>query len=111
MDDEHRPTNDIMAVPDGLGEQVESKAERMLSALIFHGVTFGTDFFFQYPIFLNVIAHFHQVKDQATANYLKANRENPPKSYFCDSAAYGPLNHRRVVELADEYANVLWNDS
>ncbi|KAJ6623732.1 hypothetical protein B0H10DRAFT_1943799 [Mycena sp. CBHHK59/15] len=201
MEDEHRPTDDIMEVPDRLGEQVESEAESeltelaseneettttipgplasdcilngffrfleeaaelqepivsrnlfqshlhqkmdylypfreyapsrqraagpsgpftldrvrtdagILSALIFRGVTFGTDFFFQYPIFFNDIAHFHKVKDQATANYLEANGENPPKSYFCDSAAYGPSNHRRVVELADEYANVLRNDS
>ncbi|KAJ6546119.1 hypothetical protein B0H10DRAFT_1969779 [Mycena sp. CBHHK59/15] len=175
MDDEHHSTNDIIEVPDGSGEQVESGAEseltelaseneetttkipgplasdrilngffrfleeaaelqepivsrnlfqshlhqkmdylysfRILSALIFRGVTFGTDFFFQYPIFFSDIPHFHQAKDQATANYLEANGENPPKSYFCDSTAYGPSNHRTVVELADEYANVLQNDS
>ncbi|KAJ6624023.1 hypothetical protein B0H10DRAFT_1724327, partial [Mycena sp. CBHHK59/15] len=109
---EYAPSRQRAAGPSGpfTLDRVRTDAG-ILSALIFRGVTFGTDFFFQYPIFFNDIAHFHQVKDQATANYLEANGENPPKSYFCDSAAYGPSNHRRVVELADEYANVLRNDS
>ncbi|KAJ6629426.1 hypothetical protein B0H10DRAFT_1939814 [Mycena sp. CBHHK59/15] len=109
---EYAPSRQRAAGPSGpfTLDRVHTDAG-ILSALIFRRVTFGTDFFFQYPIFFNDITHFHKVKDQATANYLEANGENPPKSYFCDSAAYGPSNHRRVVELADEYANVLRNDS
>ncbi|KAJ6553631.1 hypothetical protein B0H10DRAFT_1848983, partial [Mycena sp. CBHHK59/15] len=94
---EYAPSRQRAAGPSGpfTLDRVHTDAG-ILSALIFRGVTFGTDFFFQYPIFFSDIPHFHQAKDQATANYLEANGENPPKSYFCDSTAYG---HQIIAQL------------
>ncbi|KAJ7842991.1 hypothetical protein B0H14DRAFT_2586035 [Mycena olivaceomarginata] len=83
----------------------------MLSALIFRGVTFGTEFLSQYPTSFDSIDHFHEIKDQASQAYMMEHGTNPPPTYFCLPNAYGPTNHRRVVGLADEYAAALKLDS
>ncbi|KAJ6452986.1 hypothetical protein C8R45DRAFT_1112769 [Mycena sanguinolenta] len=83
----------------------------MLSALIFRGVTFGTEFLKEYAVFFDDIDHFHEVKNIAAASYTAKHGKPPPRTYFCLSNAYGPPNYRRTVERADDYAAALKNDS
>ncbi|KAJ7179711.1 hypothetical protein C8R46DRAFT_1029153 [Mycena filopes] len=86
----------------------------MLSALIFRAITFRTGFLAdrRYPTFFTDIAHFHQVKAAATLDYVREHDgAHPPAKYFCLADAYGPFNARKVVGLADEYAQTLALDS
>ncbi|KAF8144569.1 hypothetical protein K438DRAFT_1631669, partial [Mycena galopus ATCC 62051] len=83
----------------------------MLSALIFRGVTFGTDFLKEHETFFDDIDHFHKVKDLAAAAYTAKHGQLPPTTYFCLSNAYRPPNYCRTVECAEGYAVALQNDS
>ncbi|KAJ6624597.1 hypothetical protein B0H10DRAFT_2323557 [Mycena sp. CBHHK59/15] len=83
----------------------------LLSAVIFRGITFGTEFMRSYPTFFTDIQDFHRVKDSATRKYVETHGKEPSTKYFCLKDAYGPCNHRRKVELADDYAAALENDS
>ncbi|KAJ6471547.1 hypothetical protein C8R45DRAFT_836486 [Mycena sanguinolenta] len=109
---ESAPSRQRITDPSGPFTPARAKTDAgMLSALIFRGITFGTDFLLEYPTFFNIIDHFHEVKDAATQAYISKYGETPPIKYFCLGDAYGPHNHRRQVALADTYAAALEKDS
>ncbi|KAJ7718898.1 hypothetical protein B0H16DRAFT_1897435 [Mycena metata] len=56
--------------------------------------------------------YFQRVKQLATENYRhEHNGEDPPAEYFCLTNIYGPSNWRKVVTLAEDYAEVLKHES
>ncbi|KAJ7776853.1 hypothetical protein DFH07DRAFT_731461 [Mycena maculata] len=83
----------------------------MFSGAVYRGITFGTEFQFEYSNFFEDIEEFNAVKKQATEIYMEENLCNPPANFFCDSAAFGPPNHQRKIELADIYAKNLTSSS
>ncbi|KAJ7133866.1 hypothetical protein C8R43DRAFT_894905 [Mycena crocata] len=106
------PSRQHIVCPDGpfTPERIRTNAG-MLSALIFRGVTFGTEFMFNYPTFFTSIEDFHRVKDIASAQYLEKHGEAAPERYFCFADTYGPHNSKKLVNLADDYAAALEIDS
>ncbi|KAJ6527287.1 hypothetical protein B0H10DRAFT_1974303 [Mycena sp. CBHHK59/15] len=106
------PSRKHISGPDGpfTAQRARTNAG-LLSAVIFRGITFGTEFMRSYPTFFTDIQDFHRVKDSATRKYVETHGKEPSTKYFCLKDAYGPCNHRRKVELADDYAAALENDS
>lgn len=48
-------------------------------------------------------AHFHQIEEEAIADYTDENGEAPAPIFFCDPAAFGQYNHKRNINLVDKY--------
>lgn len=82
-----------------------------LSALIFRGITFNTDFFRACRILYTDEADFAGVMDLATKQYQQEHGREPPASYFCDPCAYGPHNVGRTVELAKLYGTTVQTEN
>ncbi|KAJ7144541.1 hypothetical protein C8R44DRAFT_865450 [Mycena epipterygia] len=79
----------------------------MFSALIHRGITFGTDFSFEYTMFFHDADEFNDVKSTATDNYRADHGCEPPEDFFCDSGAFGASNFRRTANLVEIYAGQL----
>ncbi|KAJ6576001.1 hypothetical protein DFH09DRAFT_1078357 [Mycena vulgaris] len=109
---EFAPSRQRVLATDGpyTAERIRTNAG-FLSAVIFRGCTFGTEFLAQYPTFFADIGEFHSVKALATADYRTKYGKDPPEKFFCLRGAYGPSNHRRLISLADTYATAIEADS
>lgn len=77
--------------------------EGMYSALLYRGVTFGTEFQMQYPMVYEDAAEFHDCNERASEEYWEENDRAPEPSFFCKSDAFGPPNWRRNISLVDTY--------
>ncbi|KAK6996017.1 hypothetical protein R3P38DRAFT_3288046 [Favolaschia claudopus] len=75
-----------------------------LSALIFRGITFGTQFFRLSRLRYSDDADFQTAMDDAAEVYHGVHGQDPPPGFFCNPAAYGPHNKGRTVRLAVNYS-------
>ena len=74
----------------------------IFSAIIWRGITFGTEFSRIWPMLFNSAADFSSI--------CQTMFPKRPKEFFCDVAAYGTANAFRTVDLAQDYWDALAND-
>ncbi|KAJ7636688.1 hypothetical protein FB45DRAFT_864696 [Roridomyces roridus] len=87
-------------------------AEGFYSALIFRTITFNTDFVRNPANCVLFRSHdeFKAEMDRAGDVFEAIHLQPPPSSFFCNIGAYGTANFRRTVDLAERYAEQIFQN-
>jgi hypothetical protein len=89
------PSRSRLKSPGGpFSEEVVRTTTGIFSAIVWHAITFGTQFAMEGPTVLTSCDDFEQKRNEMGEKH---------KTYFCDMSAYGSCNPNRCVENATTY--------